>query len=80
MALITNRDQDFPVCTTADNDENSRTRILPIAMDHGVQERLAERDFDINFAAVLYSEPRNKAHGLINERRYRTEFTGEEDP
>lgn len=54
--LIPNRHRDFSVCTAAYSDENPLARILPIAMDHGIQQRLPPSYFNIYFGAVHHSE------------------------
>src|SRR5271169_3022809 len=46
-ALIPNRHRDFSVCTAAYSEVNVLARILPIAMDHGIQERLPQSYFNI---------------------------------
>jgi hypothetical protein len=40
-----------------------------VSVDYRVRKGLTQGDFDVNFASILTSEPPDKAHQLIEERR-----------
>ncbi|HEX8894084.1 MAG TPA: hypothetical protein VF783_12210, partial [Terriglobales bacterium] len=80
LSFVPNGDRDFSVRVAPALYANALTRVLAVAMDHGVRKGFTQGCLDIDLASIRRSKMQNEPHQLIYKWRDDPDLTRKRPP